>query len=157
VREEEIRRLEVAVDDADVVGGRERLGRLEDPPQRPPRRHRPALGEQSLEVGAAHELHGDPRLLVVLAGAVDADDARVIDRRERARLAEHPRAGRVGGDLLGQHLQRDGAIELRVVRQEEDTHPPLRELPLDDVRANRRARNDLDGGARSHLTRALCT
>ena len=51
---------------------------------------------------------------VVLARLVDRDDVRVLDRRGQLRLALEALAEvRVGGELGGDQLQRDGAVRAR--------------------------------------------
>ena len=53
----------------------------------------------------------------VVLEAVNGADVRVVERREHLRLALEPRETiGVARECLGQHLQRDVAIELRVAR-----------------------------------------
>ena len=74
--------------------------------QRPPR-HQPALGRQHLLEGAAvDELHDDVGQLfagraALLAGVVDGDDRRVVERGRVLRLAAEPQLeGRVPGEVV---------------------------------------------------------
>ena len=61
------------------------------------------------------EPHREEREAVGLAGGVDRDHVRVLDRRRGARLAQEPLADRVVLDQLGRdHLQRDDAVEIEL-------------------------------------------
>ena len=66
------------------------------------------------------------------------DHVRVRQTRERLGLAEQPLSAPGGGRRVGvargvQELQRDGALELGVVRLVDDPHPPLADPAEDDV------------------------
>ena len=55
---------------------------------------------------------------------VQRANVRMVERRDRARLAIEPIAQlRIGGELRGQHFDRDGAIEPRIARAIHLAHP----------------------------------
>jgi hypothetical protein len=79
------------------------------------------------------------------ADVVHGDDVRVRELGHRLGLADQPGAAELGvaGDLGAQQLDRDLAVELRVVRGIDDAHPTGAE-PLDDeVTPDRRAALEL--------------
>ena len=90
--EHDVRRLQVAVDDAEPVGGVERLGDLRDEPRGPVRIERPGpepVGERH----AADEFLDEVADAVLgPAGLVERDDAGVLELRGAAGLAEEPLA-----------------------------------------------------------------
>ena len=63
--------------------------------RRPVRRIEPSLcGQALLEVAALHVAHRDVEQVVDLAGLVDRDDVRVVDRGGQLRLAQEALAER---------------------------------------------------------------
>ena len=82
----DVRGLEVAVDDALVVGGRQRFGQCRADRHEAVDRH-PALGDELVERLALDELHRQEVDAVGLLDGVDGDDARVIERGEGLGLA----------------------------------------------------------------------
>ena len=80
--------------------------------------------EPALERPAADELHREEDLVVDHADVVDGDDVRVREPRHRLRLAQQARARRVLHALPRlEQLERDLAIELRIVRAVDHAHP----------------------------------
>ena len=80
--------------------------------------------QQRLEVLAAQELHDDIGRAVDLAELVDGDDITMLQSRDGLRFALEPLAG--GGvqrEVDVHHFQRDIALELRIVRPVEHSHP----------------------------------
>ena len=128
----QVRRLEIAVDDARGVRGGQRIGDLGDEPRRlcvrqgssrEPRRQRLALVVR----------YGDERLAVRVADFVDRPDVRVIERARRARFAQEP-CRRFGGARPGiEELERDPALQLRVLREVDGAHSARPEVTLDAV------------------------
>ena len=92
----DVRGLEVAVDDADVVDGLQPLGDLDRDLERLlGAGSAPCSREQLLEVDALDVLHGDVAQPAVLAVLVDAADVAVADlARELDLVAEAPRHAR---------------------------------------------------------------
>ena len=126
VAHEHVLGLDVAVDDAARVRVGERVAELARDHHRLAGRQRQPLGERA----ARHQLHHD----VALAGrrgaeVVDADDAGVLEPRQRARLAREASAEVGIGRALGpQHLDRDVAAEAIVVRAEDAAHAARAQL-----------------------------
>ncbi len=76
--------------------GVERVGDLGDD-ARGPRGVEPALApEEPVQVRARHVAHDEVEVAVLLAGRVDRDDVRVVDRRGEAGLALEALAQRRG-------------------------------------------------------------
>ncbi len=132
-RDEDVRRLDVAVDEStrvrcvqggcDLPGDRDGLFL----------RQRPRC-EQLLELGALDVAHGDVQLAGDLAGVVDGDDVRVVDRGGQPRLAQEPLAeALVLGELGGEDLQRDQPLEREIVGAVDDSHPAAADQRLDSV------------------------
>jgi hypothetical protein len=120
--------LEVAVDDAFLVRGLERIGHLLRDAQRLDERDRPpaqAIGE----VLALHQLHDQRCAAAGFLETVDARDVRMTERGEDLRLAVKARhALFVVREVLGQQLQRDIAVQARVGRTEHLSHAASSEL-----------------------------
>ena len=148
-REEDVVRLEVAMDDPRRVRRRETApgveedgdnlapcaGRLEPRAERPP----------------FDELHRDEDLLAVGADVVHGDDVGVGEAGHRLRFTQEARTPftftRPGGAglVVAKELHRELAIELRVVRRIDDTHAPFPDAIEDDVAAERGAADERDG------------
>ena len=85
-----------------------------------------AVADHLVERAAGHELHDDRLVPRGLDRAVDLRDARVVERGQRPRLAlESLSPVHVAGKGVGQDLQRDVAIELRVAGAKHLSHPTL--------------------------------
>ena len=86
-----------------------------------------------------------------LAGVVDRDDVRVVDRRGQPRLAQEPLAeAHVLGQLRREDLQRDVAVEREVVGAVDDAHPAAAEQRLQPVAGQLRAETRIHAH-RAHL------
>ncbi len=100
--------------------------------ERPLGREAPLAVEQLLHRLALDVLHGEEQLPAVLADVVDVADVLVMDARLGARLAVEALAQAGSrGDLAGQELERDRAIEGQVRGQVDLAHPALAEPALD--------------------------
>ena len=148
-RDEDVRGLDVAVDEPErmrrVQGGcdltRDRDGCF--------LRQR-SLREQLLELGAVDVAHGDVQLAGDLAGVVDRDDVRVVDRCGQAGLAEEALAeALVLRELGGEDLQRDRPLECQVVGAVDDPHPAPADQRLEAVAGELAAHTRL-GAHRAH-------
>ena len=133
VGDDDVARLEVAVDDAVGVGRAERVGeRHGEVEQRADRQA--GLGDHRVERAAADELHHQQPPAVGVLDAVQADDVRVVERGEGARLALQPRQRLGGGgDAVGEELHRDVAAELRVAGAPDDPSAAFAEALLEAV------------------------
>ena len=128
--EEEVRGLDVAVDDATRVGRVERRGGLRKPRQRSPRRLRPFLGDPLGERAVRDVLHHDVRPPLVLADVEDRDDVRRIgEPRSREGLAcEAAADALVVREVLGEHLDRDRSAEDAILRSVHLAHAAPRDV-----------------------------
>ena len=137
VADHDVLGLHVPVHQAPVVGGAERASRIDHPPQlRLPGDLR--VADEGAQALADHQLHRDEQLPIGLAHVEHRDGVGVVERRGGPRLAHDAslRVGRhvgVGGPLDLEHLERDAAVQARVVRLVDAGHAPLPEEILDDI------------------------
>ena len=123
-REAHVRRLEVPVHDAGLVRGLETLRDLTAHVDGFVDGQRTAR-EPRGEVLTGDELHREEARVVHLIDAVDARDVRMVQRRERLRLAlEATQPLLVLGEALGQDLDRDLTPQARVLGPVDLAHPP---------------------------------
>ena len=122
--EEDVLRLDVAMDEPTVVRKCEPVGDPERELERPPHRQFPGAQHELLEVLAVDVLEDDVLPSVVVPAVDDGDDVRVREPRDRARLAaEALEVFRILGVVLVEDLDRDAPIELAVVRAKDARHP----------------------------------
>ena len=115
-RDHDVLGLEVAVHDPGGVRLREPVRHLGADVEDAAGCERVALGHQLAQRLAVDELHHDVGQPGRLPDVVDRHDVRVAERGRRARLLrEAPEAQRVGGEPLGQELDRHVAVQLLVV------------------------------------------
>ena len=116
LRQHDIGRFEIAVDDARAVGFVERIGDVNADLQHLFERQRTLGAGQSRRQCLAFEiLHHEVVNLLVTADVVDGADVRMRQRGNRSCLALESRAAiRIGGEVGRQHLHRHRAIEPRV-------------------------------------------
>ena len=100
------------------------------------RRQRAAARDELGERLAVDVLHRHERTAVVLADVVDVHDVRMREPRGEPCLAEKARAQLVvAREILGEALQRDGAVELDVAGEVDDRHRAVAERALELVAA----------------------
>ena len=125
LRQKEVRRLQVAVDDAAHVRFRERLARLRDVLDDLRQRHRPARRQLAREIATFEELHHHVRL--ARRERADVRHTRdVLARKpcERATFAKETLDHfAIGHDRGVEHLERHAVTELQVRRLEDEPHP----------------------------------
>ncbi len=135
LRHEDVLGLEVAVDDALLVRGRQRLEDALEVVEHEIERDA-ALGQaiaQRLAVEQLHR-HEEQAVLGVEARVVDLDDAVVADLRRRAHLAQEALPRRlVLADVREEDLERDALLAEVVRRLVDLAHPALGDLALDAV------------------------
>ena len=113
-RDEEVVGLQVAVDDALFVRGRERLDDLDGVVERLAQRE-PAGAEEVAQRVALEKLLDQEMPLVDLLERMDRRDAGMAESGQRLRFAlEAGDVLRVAEELIGEHLDRDVAIEPQV-------------------------------------------
>ena len=136
LHDEEVRGLEIAVDDAERVRLREGAARLiHDRDDVLPRHRILALLRERGDVVALQVLEDHVRDAVLQRVDVHhADDVLARQTQGGARLAKHAgRHGRVARERLVQHLDRDGLVEPQVPGLEDDAHPASPEDAFDGV------------------------
>jgi len=124
-------RLDVAVDDAQIVGKLERVANLRHDGQRFARRDA-ARREQLAQRDAIHEFHEQVIHSARLAEIMDGDDVRVAQPRQGLGLLfEAPGEGGVFLPFRREDFQGDQAVEAGLARFVHDTHPAASQA-LDD-------------------------
>ena len=133
VGDEDVRGLDVAVDDSLAVGGLEGVGNFDPQGEQAIEFHRLSLNQmfQSL---AAQALHHDEEMSIVLANLVHGADVGMVQRRRGASFAAEAfeRLG-IFGRRVGEKLESDETAELRVLSFVDDTHPAAAEQFEDAV------------------------
>src|SRR5205823_13807018 len=116
-----VARLDVSVDESRLVGDVERLCDVCEQRQRPLGLEPAMLAQELLEVAAGDVAHRDVELALVLAGVVDRDDVRMVERSGELRLAQEALAkALVLGQLRCEQLQGDFAVERKVMGPVDD-------------------------------------
>ena len=129
----DVRGFQIPVHDAILVCGIDRLGDLPGDLHCVIRGNR-RLSDPLFEGQTFDELEHQRPYAAALLEAVDVPDVRVIHRGERHRLAlKTPETIGIGRELLGQDLDGDVAIELRVAGAIDLAHPAGAESPDDFV------------------------
>jgi hypothetical protein len=132
--DEDVRGLDVAVDDPAPVRLVEGEGDLADDRERLGLGERAAPLEDAVDVDAVHELHGDVELALGLADVLDLHEVRVpAEAGDRPGLADEALARGGVGDLAPEDLERAPAPEERVRGAVNRAHGPAPELGLDLV------------------------
>jgi hypothetical protein len=109
---QQVARLHVPVNDALLVRGVQRVGRLRHERHRAGRGEPADARERARERVALDILHDQERGAVLAAVVVDVDDTGVVDRRHRAGLAAEPLLeARLLQQGREQHLHRHGSAE----------------------------------------------
>jgi hypothetical protein len=149
--DQDVRGLDVAVDEAAFVRGVERVGDLGDDARRAHPVQPVLRRQQRAQVGAPDPAHRDEQPPVGFAGLVDRDHVRVVDRGQHARLAlEAGSEALVGRQLRRDDLQRHRPVERDLRRAVDGAHAALAGHPLDAV-----AGESLAGCELSQHSRAL--
>jgi len=145
--DQDVARLDVAVNESALVRRVERRGDLGDDRGRVLGRQRPPRPQQPAQVGAVDQVHGHEQQPVLLAGVMDRDHVRVADRdRDPRLLAEAAPEALVLGQGRRDHLQRDHVVEREVGGAIDDAHPALARNALDSVPGEDRAGLELRHG-----------
>ena len=125
IRDHHVGRLEIPVDDALRMGCSQCIGDrsadLEDF-----RQGQPVGREDLVQALAFDQFHGEEADALVFLDRVHVDDVRVAEAGDGLRLAlESFEAARIGGEIGGEDLQGDVAVQLRVAGAVDLTHPAL--------------------------------
>src|SRR6266704_2203814 len=133
VAEQDVGGLQVAVDDAGLVGVLERVDDLAGQARRLRRRERAVAVQHVAQGGPVDQLHDDVVHALLLAGVVQRDD---IGVREAGRvdglLVETPTQASVRGQVGMQHLDHHVSTEDAVVTAPDARHAPRGKL-LDEL------------------------
>ncbi len=132
--EHDVLRLQVAMDDALIVGGLEALGGLAEDPQQSLDRELALLLQDRREVPSVDELHRQELDAVALSEVEDAQHVRVGDAAGELDLALEALEGvGVVGDVRTNQLESDVAVEPLVMDQVDRTHASHAQQALDPV------------------------
>ncbi len=143
VADQDVVRLDVAVDQAGGVrGGQPAAGLHEDVDDIAEAAL--ALGPPGGKVAARDPLHGHEDLIADGADVVDGDDVGVRQARRGLRLAQQARACARRRGVGPQQLEREHAVQLRIVRLVDHAHAAAAELPDDAEAVHVHAGNQLD-------------
>jgi hypothetical protein len=147
--EQHVRRLHVSVDKALCVRRVQRICDLSTNRERPDRRESALRAQQSPQIRALDEPHGEVEAPVDLAGVVDRYHVRVLERHRELRLAGEAFAKVLVECELGRNeLQRNRPLQPQVVCAVDDTHAAPADPRLDPV-ADKIGSN-ADFGLRAH-------
>ena len=131
--DEDVPRLDVAMDEAALVRGVEGICDLADEPDRtlPRKLH---VVDEAAEIGSRDESGCEVELPIRLSRCVDREDAGVVDGGGDPRFAQEPLSkGVVTGELGCDELQRDRTIEGELGRPIHDTHPTPADHAFDSI------------------------
>ena len=137
--DEEVRRLDVAVNDAERVRLGDALARLQHRDRRPPRHLRAVVAEDLVEVVALQVLHHHERHAVGQRAHVHhARDVLAAQPDGGLRLAKEPRDRRLAlGHVRQQDLDRDRLLQIEVRRPDDAAHAADTDDLLDPVLAEK--------------------
>ena len=134
VGDDDVAGLHVAVDDAVLVGERQRRRDLRADGGGLFGRESAVLEDELADGRTLDVLHDDEVRLALFAPVVDRDDVGMVQVRGRPRLpSEALDEGVVGGELRKQHFERDGPVEQLVMGEIDLRHPAARDMTDDFV------------------------
>jgi hypothetical protein len=140
--------LEIAVDDALLVGGLERIRNLSGNQERFGDRNR-TLCDSVGERRPVDELHDERRCGACLLETVNRGDVRMIQRGEDFGFAPEPaEALDIRRELIRKHFDGDSPLQIRIAGAVDLAHPAFAELSGDFVWAEASARGERHRSAR---------
>ena len=151
--EEDVPRLDVAVDGPARVDEVEGIGDRRQPAQDLLDGGAALRLDHPIFQGAAPQvLQDEERHLLVLALRQDPDDVRVLQSHQLLHLAVEPRPEpRLRDEAHVGHLDDDGATEVRVASPVDAAHPPIGQLLLDLVDAEQQRTREVDAEPVRHV------
>src|SRR5262249_39790521 len=121
-RQQDVGRLEVAVDDAVLMGMLHRLGHTLHDLRRLPRQQRPVT-QPLLQAAARHQRHREEMLAIDRADLEDRYDSWRVQAGSGPGLTKEALDGAGGGELPGDDgLDSDGALESELMSTVDDAH-----------------------------------
>ena len=130
--EQNVLRLDVAMEDTPAVCGRERRRDVPPGPDRGIGIEHAAVANPHLQVRPRHVLHDDEAPRPLFQEVEHRDDVGVGEGAHRLDFASHALARHLGGGgRRHQQLERDVGLELAVTRQVDDRVPASTDLPDD--------------------------
>ena len=143
--DQDVRRLDVAVDEPEPVSRVERVADLGEQVERALVADAIARVDELPKVVAFDVLHRQEEDVALLAGGIDRDDVRVLQARGQLGLEEEPTPKTlVPGQLRPDHLDGDLALQVLVLREVDGAHRAPPEQALDPETGERRPQRDLD-------------
>jgi hypothetical protein len=127
--EEQVGRLDVAVDQAGLVGVLQAEGGLADVVGGPHGVHRPVALDDGVQRAAVNVLHDEEVQPAVAVDVVTADDVGVLELGDGPRLAAEALQGHGVAGAVGEHLDGDAAAHDRVLAQVDLAHAAGAERP----------------------------
>ena len=134
LRQEDVRRLQIAMDDPLLVQRPERAEHRERDLPGLPRRQRAACQTCAQRL-AVEQLHREEQVVAVRVDFVELADVRVTDARGGTRLAPQPLPFLSIAAVRAQALDGDGAVETLVVRGIDHAHAAFAKLTDDAIPA----------------------
>jgi hypothetical protein len=128
--EQDVLRLDVAMNDAALMGVGQRVGDFFRDSESVLERELLLSVQTTPERLALDEGHGEPELSSCLTGVVNAEDVRVLQAGAEPDLAEEAIGTERLSQLGAKHLERYQAVVLEVTREIDCGHPAPAQLPL---------------------------
>ena len=132
-REQDVLGLDVAVDDAVLVGVVERARGLGGDAEGVFERELALAAEPVAQRFALDERHGEPQLAGRFAGVEHGQDVGMLEPGGEVDLALEALGAERGGKLGEEDLEGDGPVVAEVVREIDDRHAAAAELALEGV------------------------
>src|SRR5438105_291746 len=132
--DEDVRGLNVAMDESPLVRCVERSPRLFDQEECLSRCDGTVLLEHRAEIGAGHVPHRDEEKIFVRSRVEDRDNVGMIERRRNPRLMDEALAKDIiEGELRSEDFDRHGTTEPKVLGPVDNAHSPSAQYRLEAV------------------------
>ena len=131
--EQDVLRLDVAMDDALALGVSQRVGHRPGDPQRIRQRELGLAGQAAPERLTLHVGHGEPEPAGRFTGVVNREDVRVVEPGGEPDLPDEPLGAQRVRQLGMENLQGDGAVVPEIAGQVDGGHAAAAELALEHV------------------------
>jgi hypothetical protein len=139
-RDQDVRRLDIAVHEAPVVCCVERRSDLCEQLDAARRFERAVVEQQFAQVDPGHIIHRQKQQAALFTGVMDPDHMLVAQRGGDSHLALKAQTELlIIGELGREHLQRVDPVQRDIGRAVHDPHPALADQPIDAITADHRA------------------